>query len=77
MNESTEFTTFLAAFLCARVTKRKGLVTGVISALVYEILIVLPSMLIHFDFSLMELCVLMAQSAVSGAIGGILAINLK
>ena len=71
------FSAFSVAFLCARVTKKKGLLTGAVSAIIYEFIIFFPSVLMHVDFSFAGICILFVLSAAFGAIGGVLAINLK
>lgn len=72
------FPVLTAAFLCGRVSLRRGLLTGLISAFFYILLLVMSGgILFKTVVSADKIISLLIPGLLCGAVGGILGINFK
>lgn len=72
------FSSTLAAFFCARVSGKKGFLTGIISADMYiAILLSLGIVLLKNTYEMSDIIRIFAISSSLGIVGGIMGINFK
>ena len=72
------FSSFIAAFLCAKVSSGRGLITGIIASNLYILLLIaLGGLVFKNSFESLSFVKIFIPGTVSGAVGGILGINCK
>lgn len=69
---------FFAGFLCARINKANGMILGLVSGLMYLVMIYVISCFLGMRADFSTVCVSTAVlSLICAAIGGILGVNIK
>ena len=78
LSASGAFSSFLAAFFSAIGTRKRGFLTGIISSLLYTLLLILPGM-VFFPGKRAAAALIkkLLYAVLFGMIGGILGINFK
>lgn len=75
---TSSFSILIGSFSVMKRVKQRGLIYGMALGIIYMLIIFVASSFISMDFSFgMETIIMMILGIISGAIGGIIGVNLK